>query len=304
MKKTLLLFIIACAAFSCGVKKIQKAPPAEKFDFEAHRGGRGLMPENTIVAMQNAIGFDRLQTLEMDVLITKDGQVVVSHDPYFNPAITTTPEGKFLTAAEAQKLILYQLDYKEISRYDVGLKPHPDFPRQKKIAASKPLLKDLIAAAETEAGIKHRTIHYNIEIKSRKATDNTHHPEPEAFVEKLVRVLKEKGILDRTVIQSFDIRPLQVLHQKYPNIKTSFLVDKDGGDVERLINTLGFTPTIYSPVYTVVKSELVDECHKRNMQVIPWTVNTKEEMQRLIDLHIDGIISDYPDLFDLMKLRK
>jgi len=273
------------------------------FDFEAHRGGRGLMPENTIPAMRNAIGMEKVQTLEMDVLITKDGQVVVSHDPFFNAAITTTPEGKYITAAEGQKLILYQLNYDDIKKYDVGMKPHPDFPRQQKMAVQKPLLMDLVDAAEAEASAKKRTIHYNIEIKSKKTTDNTHHPEPEIFVEKLVAVLKQKNVLDRCVIQSFDVRPLQVLHKKYPNIKTSFLVDKDGGDkVEEQLGKLGFTPDIYSPVFTIATQQVIDLCHQKKMKIVPWTVNTKEEIQKLVDMKVDGLISDYPDLFTQIKL--
>jgi glycerophosphoryl diester phosphodiesterase len=303
MKKNLLTLFILCAAFSCAVNKNKQTPPMQTFDFEAHRGGRGLMPENTIAAMRHAISMEKVQTLEMDVVITKDGQVLVSHDPYFNANITTTPEGKYVTAAEGQKLILYQLNYDQIKGYDVGIKPHPDFPRQQKIAAQKPLLIDLIDAAETAAKEKKRSIHYNIEIKSKKATDNTHHPEPEIFVEKLLAVLKQKNILERCVVQSFDLRPLQVLHKNYPSVKTSFLVDKEGANVEEQIAKLGFAPTIYSPVYTIVTQALIDACHKNKMQVVPWTVNTKEEIQRLVDLNIDGIISDYPDLFSQIKLK-
>ena len=274
------------------------------FDFEAHRGGRGLMPENTIVAMLNAISMKDVQTLEMDVHITKDGLVVVSHDPYFNPLITTTPEGKYLTVPEAQKTILYQLNYADIKKYDVGMKPHPDFPRQQKTAVYKPLLTDLVDAAETEAKAKQRTIHYNIEIKSKKATDNINHPEPELFVEKLVALLKQKNILDRCVIQSFDPRPLQVLHKNYPKVKTSFLVERDGADkVLEQLNKLGFTPDIYSPTFSTVSQQVVDVCHTAKMKIVPWTVNTKEEIQKLVDMGVDGIISDYPDLFSQIKLR-
>ncbi|MEO8173749.1 MAG: glycerophosphodiester phosphodiesterase family protein, partial [Sediminibacterium sp.] len=259
MKKYLYLFLVVCLAACASVKKNAMTDTA--FDFEAHRGGRGLMPENTIIAMINAIGIKEVNTLEMDVHITKDGQVVVSHDPYFNPLITTTPEGKYLTTQEAQKTILYQMDYATIEKYDVGMKPHPDFPRQQKTAAHKPLLTDLVDAAEAEAKNKNRIIYYNIEIKSKKTTDNTHHPEPEAFVEKLVAVLKQKNILGRCVIQSFDTRPLQVLHKNYPKIKTSFLVEKDGADkVLEQLNKLGFTPDIYSPAFALVSQQVIDVC--------------------------------------------
>lgn len=297
-----LLLVAIGLLLSCAATRKQGAAKHE-FDFEAHRGGRGLMPENTIPAMRNALGMLRVTTLEMDVLITKDGQVVVSHDPYFNANITTTPEGKFLTVQEGQKLILYQMNYADIMRYDVGMKPHPDFPRQQKIAVHKPLLVDLVDAAEAEARLKNRSIRYNIEIKSKKTTDNTHHPVPDVFVEKLVSLLQQKGILDRCVIQSFDMRPLQVLHSRYPSIKTSFLVDKDAAaQVDEQVAKLGFTPTVYSPVYTSVTQQVVDACHRLHMRVVPWTVNTKEEIQKLVDMKVDGVISDYPDLFTSINL--
>jgi glycerophosphoryl diester phosphodiesterase len=304
MKKYLFPSVMALIAVACAPVKKNNSSAMPTFDFEAHRGGRGLMPENTIPAMRNAVGMEKVQTLEMDVVITKDGQVLVSHDPYFNANITTTPEGKYLTAAEGQKLILYQLNYNEIKKYDVGIKPHPDFARQQKIAAQKPLLADLVDAAEAEAKARNRTIHYNIEIKSKKTTDNTHHPEPAIFTEKLIAVLKEKNILERCIVQSFDMRPLQELHKKYPAVKTSFLIDKDGGDkVDEQLAKLGFTPTVYSPVYTIVTQAVIDACHRNKMQIVPWTVNTKEEIQKLVDMNADGVISDYPDLFNAIKLK-
>eukprot|EP00456_Euglypha_rotunda_P051938 TRINITY_DN41896_c0_g1_i1.p2 TRINITY_DN41896_c0_g1~~TRINITY_DN41896_c0_g1_i1.p2 ORF type:complete len:154 (-),score=31.57 TRINITY_DN41896_c0_g1_i1:10-471(-) len=117
----------ACA--SSRIKSSSAPQPAATFDFEAHRGGRGLMPENTIPAMRNAVNMASVQTLEMDVVITKDGEVLVSHDPYLNANITTAPDGKYLTAQEGQQKVLYQMNYSEIRTYDVGVKPHPDFPQ-------------------------------------------------------------------------------------------------------------------------------------------------------------------------------
>ena len=200
MMKTLLFLLFPVLTFA----------QAMTFEIQGHRGARGLLPENTIPSFKKAIDLG-VQTIELDVVISKDKKVVVSHDPYFNPAISTAPNGEPVTKNTSGNL--YLLDYKEIKKYDVGMKPHPDFPRQQKLAAQKPLLADLLDAAEAEAQIKNRTIHYNIEIKSKKGTDNTHHPDPAIFVEKLVTVLKQKNIVDRCIVQSFDMRPLQVLHR-------------------------------------------------------------------------------------------
>lgn len=268
------------------------------FDKEGHRGSRGLMPENTIPAMHKAIDLG-VTTLEMDVVISKDKQVVVSHDPYFNADITTTPEGKNLTKQEGQALVLYTMDYNIIKKYDVGLKPHPGFPRQQKMAVHKPLLSELIASAEAYAKSKGSApVWYNIETKSKPTGDGTHHPAPEEFVDLLIPVIQKAGIANRTVIQSFDPRTLQVIHKKYPQIKTSLLMEaSDKRSLDEQLAELGHTPFIYSPNYALLSADLVKKCHEKGMKVVPWTLNTKELIDQAKALGVDGIITDYPDLF-------
>lgn len=264
------------------------------FDKQAHRGGRGLMPENTIPAMLNAIDLS-VNTLEMDVVISADKKVVVSHDPYFNENITTLPNGKFLTKKEAAGYVLYTMPYDSISKFDVGMKPHPDFPRQQKIAVHKPLLSDLINAVENRAKGK---MQYNIEIKSKPENDGKKHPQVEEFVDLAVAVMKAGGILPRTTIQSFDMRALQVVHRKYPSVVTSLLMEgADKRTLDEQLQQLGFVPDVYSPHFSLVNEQLVQQCHEKGMRVIPWTVNSKEEIERLRGLGVDGVITDYPDLF-------
>lgn len=298
-----LLAITAFIAMSCSPLKKSAINNTTTFDFEAHRGGRGLMPENTIAAMKNAIDLG-VTTLEMDVVISKDKKVVVSHDPFFSDVITTTPEGKSLTRKEASEHLIYQMTYDSIRKYDVGIKPYPDFLRQKKMAAYKPLLSELIDSTEAYAKSKGHTIRYNIEVKSNEKFDGIRHPEPKAFTDLLMQVLKGKKTLDRTTIQSFDVRPLQYLHKTYPAVTLSYLVEKTSGTFQEQLNKLGFLPNIYSPLYTMLTKEIVQQCHARKMNVVPWTVNTVEEMNALIEMGVDGIISDYPDLFAQVKLRK
>jgi glycerophosphoryl diester phosphodiesterase len=234
----------------------------------------------------------------MDLAITKDKQVVVSHDPILNPLITTKPDGSFIKASELNKNIIYQMDYAALEKYDVGLKTHPGFTGQKKLAASIPTLASLIDSVEAKSKITGRKMNYNIEIKSVEGKDGTEHPAPNEFVELVVTTLTKKNILDRTSLQSFDLRPLRVLHEKYPSIKTAYLVfGADCANAEKQIALLGFQPTIYSPEYKYVNQAMIDYCHQKNMQVIPWTVNTKEEINTLIQLKVDGIITDYPNLF-------
>lgn len=267
-------------------------------DYQAHRGGRGLMPENTIAAMLSVMDNKKVATLEMDLAITKDKQVVVSHDPILNPLITTQPDGTYIKADEINKNIIYQMNYADLEKYDVGLKPHPGFKGQKKLAASIPTLASLIDSVELKGVSIGRKMNYNIEIKSVDGKDGIEHPNPNEFVEWVVATLKKKNMLKRTSIQSFDLRPLRVLHEKYPTIKTSYLVfGSECADAEKEIALLGFTPTIYSPEYKYVNKAMIDYCHQKNIQVIPWTVNTKEEMNALIALKVDGIITDYPNLY-------
>ncbi|WP_017260018.1 glycerophosphodiester phosphodiesterase family protein [Pedobacter arcticus] len=269
-----------------------------QLSLEAHRGGRGLFPENTIEAMKLAMHLPGVNTLEMDLCISKDKKIVVSHDVYFHQNITTTPQGKYLSPEEAKAHLLYQMNYDSIRKYDVGLKPHPDFPKQQRFATIKPLLTDLIDETEKLATKQGREIYYNMEIKSGKSGDGKENPFPEEFVDIVYKVLQEKGIVSKTVIQSFDRRPLQVLHRKYPDVKLSLLTGKSAIGPQQMIEKLGFNPAVYSPEYNTVSDEMIKYCHERNIKVLPWTVNTKEEIMHLINLGVDGIISDYPDLFN------
>lgn len=286
-----------CFLASCISTKFTMSK-SNTFDYQAHRGGRGLMPENTIPAMLSVMDNNKVTTLEMDLAITKDKQVVVSHDPILNPIITTKPDGSHINENEKNENIIYQMDYAHLIKYDVGLKPHPRFMQQQKLAVAIPTLNALIDSVELKSSRIGRKMFYNIEIKSVDGKDGIEHPAPEEFVDLVVNVIKQKNILDRTTIQSFDIRPLKVLHQKYPTIQTAYLVEGDQtGDLPLKLKQLGFTPLIYSPEYIYVTKEMVDYCHAHQMKIIPWTVNTQKEIDYLISLGVDGLISDYPNLF-------
>lgn len=290
------LLVFTAALMSCATAQKTNMKQANQFDLEAHRGGRGLMPENTIPAMKNAIDLGAV-TLEMDVVISKDNKVVVSHDPYFNDVITTTPAGASLAKKDAANYLLYSMPYDSIRKFDVGMKPHPDFPRQKKIAVSKPLLADLLDATEAYAKSKGKQIRYNIEIKSKEGFDGVRHPAPPEFAELLLKVLADKKVTARTIVQSFDVRPLQYLHGKHPAVQLSYLVEATAGPFDEHMKKLGFTPPYYSPLYTLVTKESVAAAHAMGMKVVPWTINNLADMKRIKDLGVDGLISDYPDLF-------
>jgi glycerophosphoryl diester phosphodiesterase len=274
-------------------------PMKDSFDKQGHRGCRGLMPENTIPAMRTALDLG-VTTLEMDVVITKDKKVVLSHDQWFGEEITTKPDGTFMGPREERKFNIYWMTYDDVKTFDVGMKPHPRFPQQQKIKVVKPLLSDVIDSVNEYMKTSKRPVpYYNIETKSNPLFDGVFHPKPDEFVELLMGVIKEKKIEDYVIIQSFDFRTLQYLHQKYPAIKTAMLIEAyDKRDIDKQVEELGFTPTIYSPAFELVSQKLVKKCHKQKMKVIPWTINDKAKIEELKKMGVDGMISDYPNLFD------
>lgn len=298
----LLLFAIACST----TKKMKPTAAGEgskeyvqgDFDKQGHRGCRGLMPENTVPAMIHALNLG-VTTLEMDVVITKDKKVILSHEPWFGREITTKPDGTFMGEREERMYNIYWMPWEQTKTFDVGMKPHPRFPNQKKMKVTKPLLSEVIDSVNKEMMYRRRPpLHYNIETKSNPDGDGVFHPKPDEFVELLMGVIREKGIQDYVIIQSFDYRTLQYLHEKYPNIRTAMLVeDYDKRSLEEQLKRLGFTATIYSPHYSQVNAALIRQCHEKGMKLIPWTVNDKAKISELKKMGVDGIITDYPDLF-------
>jgi len=280
------MIALCCTALSASAQ--------QKLDVQGHRGGRGIMPENTIEAMIHAVDLG-VKTLELDCGISKDGKVVVSHDSYMSGDFMLKPDGSEISKAEEKQLLLYTMPYDSIRKYDAGTKPHPQFPLQKKLKTYKPLLADMIDSVERYIKLKHlKPVYYNLEIKSSPAGDNVAHPVTETFVKLVMDVLNQKKVTKRVVIQSFDIRPLQELHNKYPKQVLSFLIanKKTFGDN---MKDLGFTPQWISPYYTLIDSNFVEQAHQAKVQVLPWTVNDEASMKKMEELKVDGIISDFPD---------
>lgn len=297
------LFVIIAAVssvfLSCKTgKKLEKQKnkyPA--FFTVGHRGARGLMPENTIPSMTKAIEAGA-NTLEVDVHISKDGQVLVYHDESFNPEYTLMPDGSEIPKEERKKYTFYQMNYADIRTFIIGTKEYPAFPQQQRIATYTPLLSELIDSAEAYTKANNLPqVFYLVEIKSKEKTDGVEQPAPDEYMQRLMGVLNEKQLGHRLIVQSFDMRPLQVLHNKYPGIKLGFLTGDKKGTFEDNLSKLGFTPTFYNPHYELVTPELVQKCHEKNILIEPWTVNTTEEMKKVKAMGVDGIITDYPNLF-------
>ncbi len=278
-----------------------------KFDVQGHRGARGLMPENTIPAFLLALDSG-VTTLEMDLAITKDKQVVVSHEPWMSAAYCLDPSGKAIKEKDEKRYNIFQMNYEEVRQWDCGSKGNPGFLEQKKMKISKPLLSDVIVASENH--IKNFTkyeVDYNIEIKSTLEGDKKFHPKPEEFSDLVYNLIDQYLPWDRVIIQSFDMRVLKYWHQKYPNVRLALLIDNLKESKENL-HELGFFPDIYSPDYHLLDKNEVVHLHAltptrilnskqkvRSMRVIPWTVSDEKEMIELKAMGVDGIITDYPD---------
>ena len=266
----------------------------QNLDIQGHRGARGLMPENTIPAFLHALSLG-VTTLELDVVISKDSQVVVSHEPFLSSAICYTPAGETIAPDQETDYNLYQMTYEEIRQADCGSQGNARFPEQQKAAAYKPLLADVIDSVEQYLRAQNLPpVRYNIETKSTPEGDGVFHPEPAKFVALVLAVVREKNITDRTIIQSFDVRTLRAAREAAPEIPQALLIENQREATEN-VALLGYIPAIYSPDYQLVDERLRAYTRDNGMQLIPWTVNDPAHIERMLHLEVDGIISDYPD---------
>jgi len=258
------------------------------------------MPENTVSAMKNAIDLG-IKTLEFDLQLSGDGHVVVSHDNYFHPRYSTRPDGS-LIMPEDPKEYLYTMPYDSILKYDVGLRFVDRWPSQVKVAEVKPLATNLIDFTEEYAAKKGFKPCYNIEIKSLAGEgEGTLWPDYVEFCDKCVDLLLSKNLGNRLIVQTFDTRALEYIHENWPNVILSYLTE-DETDIETILGQISFKPEWWSPNHEVVTLENVAYCHARGIKVVPWTVDDPDEIRRMVSCDVDAIISNYPDrLLEIVK---
>lgn len=262
-----------------------------KFDLQGHRGARGLLPENSLEAFKKAIDI-AVNTLELDVVISKDAKVVVSHEAYMNPEICLKPDGSQIQNKD--EFNLYKMDYKQIKQFDCGSKNHPRFPNQKNIKTYKPLLSEVLHLSSLNDSEIKSALNFNIELKSLPEYDEVYHPEPMRFIELVIgEIEKSKVSASNITLQSFDRRIVDILTEKFPEYKIAYLVES--GNVDDNLSKLERHAEIYSPLYTLLDSVQIKKAHKLGIKVIPWTVNNISDMKNLLKMGVDGIITDYPD---------
>ena len=292
------------------------AAASQALDIQGHRGARGLAPENTLPAFAKALALG-VSTLELDCAITRDGVVVVSHDPALNPDIIRGPDGKWLQQTGPA---IHSLTYQELQRYDAGrLNPSSAYakrwPEQKPVDGTRiPQLADVFALVKKSGN---ETVRFNIETKTSPLAPNET-AAPEDFARKLLSAVRTAGMAGRTAIQSFDWRTLQVVQKEAPEIPTVYLtvekgfmdsiqadkasspwtagfhVSRYGGSIPRMVKAAG--GAVWSPYRAETTREQVKEAQALGLKVVVWTVNEPADMRRMIEWGVDGVISDRPDL--------
>lgn len=270
-------------------------------DWQGHRGARGLYPENTIGAMEEALKYP-VTTLELDVVVSKDLKVVVSHEPWMNEDICLDSQGKKVRNKDFN---LYKMTYEEIQKFDCGSLPYPRFPQQKKIKEGKPTIDKLIEVTEvTLKRLNRENVQYNIEIKSTPEDEKDgFQPDVATFSDLVIKTIQEKLPASKFTIQSFDWRILQYINKTYPEVRLVALKE-DNVNPEKDLKLLGFKPYVYSPYFKELKKKHVDAFHNQGIKVIPWTVNSVQDMEEMLDMNVDGIITDYPNLITEVNSKK
>ncbi|WP_281232815.1 glycerophosphodiester phosphodiesterase family protein [Flavobacterium gelatinilyticum] len=291
IKKIIFVFITVAAIHSCGSQK--SAFSKNVIEVQGHRGDRGNFPENSIPAFLSAVkkGVD---VLELDVVISKDRKVVVSHEPFMSSNYMRDSEGKAISKDKEKSFNLYEMTYDSIRKFDGGSGGNSNFPMQQKQKTCKPLLSEVFDSIEKYIAKNNlKPVRYNIEIKSEKSDYGKRQPEPEVFVQMVMKIIQEKKVEKKINIQSFDPAVLNVMHKKYPQIKLAYLVGE--GALSKNLSKLDFKPEIYSPHYKLLNKEAVDSLRLLKMKIIPWTVNDDTAIDNMIQLQVDGIITDYPE---------
>jgi glycerophosphoryl diester phosphodiesterase len=249
---------------------------------QGHRGAKGYYPENQLGGMKHALEMG-LRTLELDVVISKDLEVIVSHEPWMSSTICLDSNNSIIPASVEHHYNIFKMLYEEIVLFDCG-------------DGHKPKLWDLLQALEGFVQDNHLSApYYNVEIKYVDSLTGIFHPGIEQFCQLVIDVLKSHLPLERFNIQCFDKNLLKYLHWHHPEITLSFLYS-EYFTLETVFQELGFIPPILSPYYKMVDTELVDACKINQVKIIPWTVNDKEEAIRLLNMGVYQVITDFPDL--------
>ncbi|WP_412560198.1 glycerophosphodiester phosphodiesterase family protein [Winogradskyella sp. MIT101101] len=268
-----------------------------KLDVQGHRGCRGLLPENSLPAFEKAIDLG-VHTLELDIAITKDKEVVVSHEPFISRFTCLNPEGNEIPEEMDMAYNLYHMTHEEIKEFDCGSKFHPSYPEQEKLKTYKPLLSEVFEMDK----VKESEVKFNIELKSKPEYYGIYTPHPEEYVKIVLNEIEDKGMFNRVNLQSFDLAILEEIKKQSPKMKVALLIDEDENIATKLAE-LSYKPEIISPYFELLTShDLIMNYQDKGYKIIPWTINEEQDMFKMLRWNVDGIITDYPDR--LLEIRK
>ena len=274
-----------------GVKNVTFNP---SFLIIGHRGHVSRYPENSIQGFLSAVGLG-VDGLEMDLVISADKEVVVSHEPYMAASKVLTPDGNRIPPSVEKDYNLYKMTYESIRRFSMGPVDDSRFRHQKRIRTYKPLLSEIFkAVVDYRQSNNLPPITYFLEVKSKPTDYGIFQPHPEELAALIMGTVKKHEMQEAVIIQSFDEGFLNILKHKYPEVKTSYLIHKT--TFWEALRRLNFTPDVIGPYYKQLKTiQQVEELHALGYKVIPWTINSKKMIKELIGMGVDGIITDYPE---------
>jgi glycerophosphoryl diester phosphodiesterase len=262
---------------------------------QGHRGSRGHYPENSIIACKHALDLG-VDALELDVVVSSDGELIVSHEPYMDHSMCLKPDGSEISQAEEGQFNLYKMKASEIKKYSFGTLPYDKFPNQKKVKCHKLPLVEFVNDLHKEIGDSFPTL--TIEIKSTANGDGVFHPEPKKYADLIVKTIDRLDEQWPVIIQSFDLRILKELDKKNVEFPLVVLNDNKEMDIDAICEYLQFIPEGYSPHYEMIDETIVNDCAELGIMLSTWTVNDKAEAERLFGLGVRNFISDYPEIFD------
>jgi glycerophosphoryl diester phosphodiesterase len=265
-------------------------------EIHGHRGCRGLRPENTLPSFLHAVELG-VDVVELDVVISQDKQVVVSHEPWLSTKLGGDALGQPIDPVQERQHNLYQLPYATIQRCTVGEWQHPDFPEQQPLLSYRPLLRDVLQQVTAAAQQLGRTIGFSIELKSSPEGDDIFHPRPPEFVELVVAEIHAANAAARTTLLSFDSRILKAAHQAHPAFALCLLVEDHLPPVATLFNALGFEPAVLGPDFHLLSADILQSIRTAypKLQLVPWTVNNSEDIVAVLEWQTDAITTDYPN---------
>lgn len=275
--------------------KLEPEQDNRSFKIHGHRGARGLYPENTIVAFKKAMDLG-VETLEMNVVISKDKKVVVSHEPWFSNLYCSKPNGSPVNIWEAKQFNIFEMNYEQIATFDCGIRSNPHFPKQEAIPSIKPLLTDVIDSLNAHA--KENNLpspKFSIELKYNNVWANKYHPLAIEFASLVYDIIEAYELENRASVMAFDVDILKAINDFNPLMNIGLCINNNLPAMDN-ISFLGFKPTIYAPHHSLINPELVNKLHGAEVKVNAWVVNSLKTINYLKSIGVDSVSTDYPNL--------